>query len=70
MATTQFYLLGDAASTARDIEIPQSADLEELQNTVASHFAIVKPKGNTSNSHARKRHTQLTFTLRGRLHLQ
>ncbi|KAH6867381.1 monooxygenase [Thelonectria olida] len=45
MATKQFYLLGEAASTAREIEIPQSSDLEELQNIVASHFAIVKPKG-------------------------
>jgi hypothetical protein len=46
MASKQFYLLGERASTARDIEVSQSADFDELQNIVASHFAIVEPKGN------------------------
>ncbi|OAQ81136.1 cytochrome P450 oxidoreductase [Purpureocillium lilacinum] len=44
MSTKQFYLLGEAASTARDIEIDDSADFEELQSIVASHFAIVDPR--------------------------
>ncbi|KLO96734.1 monooxygenase [Fusarium fujikuroi] len=45
MATKQFFLLGQAPSTARDIELPSGVDFEELQNIVASHFAIVKPNG-------------------------
>lgn len=45
MSAKQFYLLGEAASTAREIELPPSADFEELQSIVASHFAIVKPNG-------------------------
>ncbi|KAL3953059.1 hypothetical protein ACCO45_013002 [Purpureocillium lilacinum] len=44
MSTKQFYLLGEAASAARDIEIDDSADFEELQSIVASHFAIVDPR--------------------------
>lgn len=44
MSTKQFYLLGEAASTARDIEMDDSADFEELQSIVASHFAIVDPR--------------------------
>ncbi|KAF4972720.1 hypothetical protein FZEAL_9548 [Fusarium zealandicum] len=45
MATKQFHLLGEEPTTTRDVEIPQSADFEELQNIVASHFAIVQPQG-------------------------
>lgn len=45
MPTKQFYLLGEAASTAREVELPASVDFEELQNIVASYFAIVKPNG-------------------------
>ena len=45
MSTKQFYLLGEAASTAREIELPPNVDFEELQSIVASHFAIVKPNG-------------------------
>ena len=43
MATKQFYLLGNAASTP--IDIPQSTDFEELQNIVASYFSVVEPRG-------------------------
>ncbi|GKU04957.1 cytochrome p450 oxidoreductase [Fusarium langsethiae] len=42
MSTKQFYLLGEVASTAREIELPPAIDFEELQSIVASHFAIVK----------------------------
>ncbi|KAF5602864.1 cytochrome P450 monooxygenase oxidoreductase [Fusarium subglutinans] len=45
MATKQFFILGEAPSTARDVELPSDVDFEELQNIVASHFAIVKPNG-------------------------
>ncbi|KAF5678248.1 cytochrome P450 monooxygenase oxidoreductase [Fusarium circinatum] len=45
MATKQFFLLGEAPSTARDVELPSDVEFEELQNIVASHFAIVKPNG-------------------------
>ena len=46
MASKRFHLLGEDASTARTIELPESTDFEELQNIVASHFAIVEAKGN------------------------
>jgi hypothetical protein len=45
MASKQFYLLGEAATTARTIEIPQSTEFEDLQHIVASHFAVVEPNG-------------------------
>ncbi|KAF5655145.1 cytochrome P450 monooxygenase oxidoreductase [Fusarium sp. NRRL 25303] len=45
MSTKQFYLLGESPSTAREVELPSTVDFEELQNIVASHFAIVKPNG-------------------------
>ncbi|KAH8912836.1 cytochrome P450 CYP540B16 [Coniochaeta sp. PMI_546] len=45
MTSKQFYLLGEAPSTARTIEFPQSTDFEDLQHIVASHFAVVEPNG-------------------------
>lgn len=45
MSTKQFYLLGESPSTAREVELPPTLEFEELQNIVASHFAIVKPNG-------------------------
>jgi len=45
MSTKQFYLLGESPPTAREVELPPAVDFEELQNIVASHFAIVKPNG-------------------------
>ena len=46
MSTTkQFHLLGEDASTARAIEIPTSSDFADLQDTIASHFAIVLSQG-------------------------
>jgi hypothetical protein len=45
MSTAQFYLLGKAPSSARQVEISKSADFEELQHVVAAAFAIVEPKG-------------------------
>ncbi|RKU42357.1 hypothetical protein DL546_000364 [Coniochaeta pulveracea] len=45
MATKSFHLWGDSPSTSRSIEIPESADFEELQHVVASHFAVVDFSG-------------------------
>jgi hypothetical protein len=45
MATQRFYLLGEDASTAREIQVTSDTDLEDLQEIVASHFGIVEPKG-------------------------
>jgi hypothetical protein len=45
MASKQFYLLGEAPSTARTIEFEQSTDFDDLRHIVASHFAIVDPYG-------------------------
>ncbi len=45
MSTKQFYLLGEDVSTARDIELPESSDLEDLQHHIAAHYSIVDAKG-------------------------
>ncbi|KAE8385273.1 cytochrome P450 [Aspergillus alliaceus] len=45
MAVQQFYLLGEPISSAREIEIEPSLDIEGLQHLVAAHFAIVEPNG-------------------------
>ncbi|KFY47171.1 hypothetical protein V494_00124 [Pseudogymnoascus sp. VKM F-4513 (FW-928)] len=50
MTSISFYLLGESPSTARLIEIPEPVDYESLQYTVASHFAIVHPKGIAFNT--------------------
>jgi cytochrome P450 len=47
MASIQFHLLGEDASRSREIEIESSLDFEQLQNLVASHFAIVDSAGVT-----------------------
>lgn len=47
MASKQYHLWGDNASTARAIETPEAGDFEELQNLIASHFAVVDAKGKT-----------------------
>ncbi|KAI0169679.1 cytochrome P450 [Hypoxylon sp. FL1284] len=44
MSSKQFYLLGEDASSARDVELPSEVDLEGLQHFIASQFAIVEPK--------------------------
>lgn len=45
MSTKQFYLLGEDVSTAIEIELPESSDLEDLQHHIAAHYSIVDPKG-------------------------
>lgn len=45
MASKQFYLSGEAPSTARTIDIPQSTNFEDLRNLVGSHFAVVDSNG-------------------------
>ncbi|KAI1180701.1 cytochrome P450 [Nemania sp. FL0916] len=45
MPVIQFYLLGEDPTTARDIEIPDQIDQEDLRHLIASHFAIVEPQG-------------------------
>lgn len=45
MSSQQFYLLGEAASSARHLELDPKLDLDELKHLVATHFAIVEPKG-------------------------
>jgi hypothetical protein len=48
MPATQFYLLGEDVSSARNIDIDPKSDLEDLKHLIAAHFAIVEPNG-TSN---------------------
>jgi hypothetical protein len=45
MAVTQFYLLGEPSSSARNVEVDSSLDSEGLQHLIAGHFAIVEPGG-------------------------
>lgn len=47
MPVLLFYLLGESPSTARHIEVEQSAqqDYDGIRHLVASHFAIVEPSG-------------------------
>ncbi|KAL7908577.1 cytochrome P450 [Trichoderma velutinum] len=42
---TLFHLLGEQPSTAIEFEVSTSLDFEDLQDLVASHFAIVEPRG-------------------------
>ncbi|KAH8649314.1 cytochrome P450 [Xylariales sp. PMI_506] len=45
MASKQFYLLGETPSGAREIEIPNQIEEDDLRHLIASHFAIVDAKG-------------------------
>lgn len=45
MPSHQFYLLGEPASSARQIDLDQTLSFEGLQYLVAAHFAVVEPKG-------------------------
>ncbi len=54
MSTKQFYLLGEDITTARDIELPESTDFEELQHHIAAHYSIVDPKGKSALKHTVK----------------
>lgn len=43
--STHFHLLGEQPSTAIEFEVSTSSDFEDLQDLVASYFAIVEPRG-------------------------
>lgn len=43
--STLFHLLGEQPSTAIEFEPSASLDFDDLQDLVASHFAIVEPRG-------------------------
>ncbi|CAG7985964.1 unnamed protein product [Penicillium salamii] len=45
MPAKQFYLLGEAVSSARNIDIDPASGLEDLKHLIAAHFAIVEPNG-------------------------
>lgn len=45
MSSQQFYLLGEAASSARTIDVDSQSSVEQLKHLVAAHFAIVEPNG-------------------------
>lgn len=51
MATKRFYLFGEDSSTAREVELTPSLDLDGLQEVVAASFAIVEPKSVSFSSH-------------------
>ncbi|KAJ5742765.1 uncharacterized protein N7511_011166 [Penicillium nucicola] len=45
MPAKQFYLLGEAVSSARNIDVDPTSGLENLQHLIAAHFAVVEPNG-------------------------
>lgn len=45
MAVQQFHLLGDPVSSARNIELDEKANVNDVKDLIASHFAIVSPNG-------------------------
>lgn len=45
MAVKQFHLLGDPISSARNIELDEKANVNDVKDLIASHFAIVSPNG-------------------------
>lgn len=45
MVAKQFYLLGEATTSARAIDIETTVDYQGLQLLIAGQFAIVEPNG-------------------------
>ncbi|KAF7596545.1 hypothetical protein BBP40_001419 [Aspergillus hancockii] len=45
MSIKLFYLSGEPASTAKEIEVVSTLDFGALQHLIAAHFAIVDPNG-------------------------
>jgi hypothetical protein len=45
MAVQQFHLLGDPVSSAKNIELDEKANVDDVKDVIASHFAIVSPNG-------------------------
>ncbi|GAD98051.1 cytochrome P450 monooxygenase, putative [Paecilomyces variotii No. 5] len=43
--TKQFYLLGEEISSAKELDLDSSLDLDGLKHLIAAHFAIVEPTG-------------------------
>lgn len=41
----QFYLLGEDVSSAKEVDLEPSQDIEGLKGLIAAHFAIVVPDG-------------------------
>jgi hypothetical protein len=45
MPSQRFYLLGNPVTSAIEVEIESSTDLDGLKHLVAAYFAIVEPNG-------------------------
>lgn len=45
MPLQRFYLLGNPATSAIEIEVESNTDLDGLKHSVAAHFAIIEPNG-------------------------
>lgn len=41
----QFYLLGEGISSAKELDLDSSLDIDGLKHLIAAHFAIVEPTG-------------------------
>lgn len=48
MTVQQFYLLGEPASSARDIDVEDTLPIDDVKDLIASHFAIVSPNGESN----------------------
>lgn len=70
MVVKSFYLLGESQSTAQDIDLPDQLDAEDLRHIIASHFAIVEPKGTPDHAAKIVRLVLLTKILRNWIHLR
>lgn len=46
--SNQFYLWGEDASTAIDVEVDLQENLDSFRHTIAGQFAIVEPSGEFS----------------------
>jgi hypothetical protein len=49
MVAKQFYLLGEAITSARAIDVETTVDYSALQLLIAGQFAIVEPNGKCSH---------------------
>lgn len=48
MNSQSFYLLGESPAAARVVRFSDSASLDDVKDTIASHFAIVIASGKLS----------------------
>lgn len=70
MVVKSFYLLGESQSTAQEIDLPDQLDVEDLRHIIASHFAIVEPRGTSDLTTIMLGSVRLTEIRRNWIHLR